>query len=259
MLLFQQCVIIKWLEQTIQRIRLVHFCGCHWVWLRGVLCGIGLFYAGWAMAQTPSLSITEVVLSKTDQINLLLQQAQQAQQVGQMSQASQAYQKLLQVMPEHANARFELATLWVAQGHWLQAAKLLQAGLNLDPHQTKLTVALVQLYRQMGQDQAAFQSVKMMPDSDANRVWRLEQQAILAQRLQQHQVAQISYAALVEHQPAQGRWWLGLAIAQDRLQHPILAIAAYQRALTIQHWSLSSRQFIQKRLQVLQEEPTWHD
>ena len=114
---------------------------------RGCLGGFWLFFASWAMGQTSYLTITEVVLSKAEQVSLLEQQGQQAAQGGQILQASQAYLKLLHIMPEHVSARFELATLWIVQGHWLKAAELLQEGLNRDPHQIKLTKALVQLYQ----------------------------------------------------------------------------------------------------------------
>jgi MSHA biogenesis protein MshN len=262
MFLFQQCVITKWLEQTIQTIRLEHRSGCKRVCLRlskSVLSGIGLFYVGCVTAQAPNLSITEVVLSQAEQVTILQQQAHQAQQDGRIQQAIKTYQRLLQLAPQSASARFELATIRVANGQWARAVKLLQDGLRQDPQQMKLTMALVQLYQSMGNDRAALQSVQAMPDTATYHVWRLEQQAVLAHRLHQHQQARTSYAALVEHQPAQGRWWLGLAIAEDRLHQLQPAMAAYERALQLEGWSLPSRQFMQNRLQALQERAPWHD
>ncbi len=48
-----------------------------------------------------------------------------------------------------------------------------------------------------------------------------------------------------------GRWWMGLSIAQDRSGDMKKAVESYRKALQLGNISASSQQFIQQRLAAL--------
>ncbi|MEO5340965.1 MAG: hypothetical protein H7837_10710 [Magnetococcus sp. MYC-9] len=60
-----------------------------------------------------------------------------------------------------------------------------------------------------------------------------------------------SYQRLIELEPAQGRWWLGVAISQERLGRLREAYAAYLEAETRRDLDAPVRQFVQGRLESL--------
>ncbi|MEF1217961.1 hypothetical protein REH76_09120, partial [Photobacterium damselae] len=73
----------------------------------------------------------------------------------------------------------------------------------------------------------------------------------LAQEVKNNAIALNSYQQLLNRQPQNGRWWLGLAIAAERSNNKAKATMAYQQALKYGHISQQSIQFAQQRLALL--------
>jgi MSHA biogenesis protein MshN len=75
----------------------------------------------------------------------------------------------------------------------------------------------------------------------------------LAQRLDKQELALTSYQKLVQHEPSRARWWLGYAIANDKLGSYQEALAAYQQAELMGQLSSNSRDFVVNRIRQLEQ------
>ncbi len=77
--------------------------------------------------------------------------------------------------------------------------------------------------------------------------------AALAQKQKQNDIALESYQLLTQREPENARWWLGLAIQQERTLSFTSAIASYQQALGKVGISNQSQAFIRDRLNILKQ------
>ena len=79
----------------------------------------------------------------------------------------------------------------------------------------------------------------------------LAMRAALSQKSQQEEIALESYKKLVEVDSANARWWLGLAIQQERQLDFSAAKESYQGALTRVGISSQSQNFVRDRLKII--------
>ena len=79
----------------------------------------------------------------------------------------------------------------------------------------------------------------------------LAMRAALSQKSQQEEIALESYQKLVEINSDNARWWLGLAIQQERQLDLTAAKQSYQGALTRVGISSQSQNFVRDRLKII--------
>ncbi len=100
---------------------------------------------------------------------------------------------------------------------------------------------------------AAGEILSKLPDEGGNRLDRLSTRAAWRAKRGDHERAARLYGQLIGLEPEQGRWWLGLAIAQDRLQRWGAAAFAYRQAVGSAALEPSVRDFARSRLQTLSD------
>ncbi|CAH0534476.1 hypothetical protein VST7929_02409 [Vibrio stylophorae] len=199
--------------------------------------------------KTPEGEMTLQVVERSpaELATLAEKQAQLALDKGDRKRAAAALTRALEYEPERVSARQQLAALYYGQRQAAQAVALLQQGIALMPQDTQLRLMLAKLLAREKQPAAALSVMQYLPGHAP--IEYLAMRGALAQQLKANELAKQSYQLLTLRQPYDGRWWLGLAIAFERLGEP--AVEAYRHAQQGSGLSLNSQQFIAKRLEAL--------
>ncbi|HGH6007610.1 TPA: tetratricopeptide repeat protein [Vibrio cholerae] len=200
-------------------------------------------------SSSPVMIVEQVSLTPEQLAQKALQRAQKAMESNELQTAVSAYTEALRYTPHDETVRQKLAALYYGKGDGRKAFDLMQAGIERNPDGEVLRLALAKLLVKEKQDAAALVPLAYLPSQPS--IEYLSLRAALAQKTKQDEIARESYQQLTEKDPNNGRWWLGLAIQQERaLQWPA-AQRAYQQALNKVGLSSQSQAFIHQRLQLL--------
>ena len=161
--------------------------------------------------------------------------------------AESLLEQTLKLLPEHLEARTQLASLLVARQANQAAERLLREGLAIDPQAGALAKPYAQLLAERGAPQAALQALgDIHPDAESEAL-----RAALLHRAGHHAEAAGAYEDALREQPEQALWWTGLAIAREHNEEPRAALQAYRRAARLQ-LNGTVRQYVEQRMQALQ-------
>ena len=174
-------------------------------------------------------------------------QAQRALAEQNWQRAERLLEQTLKVLPAHAEARTQLASLLVARQASDAAERLLGEGLAIDSQASALAQPYAQLLAERGALQTALDVLAGVPPDAEIEALR----AALLHRMGNHAEAAGAYENALRQQPDQALWWTGLAIAREHNQEPREALQAYQRAARLQV-SGSVREYVEQRVQALQ-------
>ncbi|CSC21475.1 MSHA biogenesis protein MshN [Vibrio cholerae] len=200
-------------------------------------------------SSSPVMIVEQVSLTPEQLAQKALQRAQKAMESNELQTAVSAYTEALRYIPHDEMARQKLAALYYGKGDGRKAFDLMQAGIERNPDGEVLRLALAKLLVKEKQEASALVPLAYLPSQPS--IEYLSLRAALAQKTKQDEIARESYQQLTEKDPNNGRWWLGLAIQQERaLQWPA-AQHAYQQALNKVGLSSQSQAFIHQRLQLL--------
>ncbi|WP_333918677.1 tetratricopeptide repeat protein [Vibrio crassostreae] len=175
--------------------------------------------------------------------------AQKALDANDLTGALKGYTEALRYTPRNEDVRQKLAILYFGKGDKRKAYELFQSGIKLNINSEKLRLGLSKLLVKANQAEAALSPLIHLPPNPTQDY--LAMRAALSQKSQQEEVALESYQKLVEIDSDNARWWLGLAIQQERQLDFIAAKASYQGALTRVGISSQSQSFVRDRLKIL--------
>ncbi|CAK2102135.1 tetratricopeptide repeat protein [Vibrio crassostreae] len=175
--------------------------------------------------------------------------AQKALDANDLTGALKGYTEALRYTPRNEDVRQKLAILYFGKGDTRKAYELFQSGIKLNINSEKLRLGLSKLLVKANQAEAALSPLIHLPPNPTQDY--LAMRAALSQKSQQEEVALESYQKLVEIDSDNARWWLGLAIQQERQLDFVAAKASYQGALTRVGISSQSQSFVRDRLKIL--------
>ncbi|MEZ8087251.1 tetratricopeptide repeat protein [Vibrio sp. 1S139] len=175
--------------------------------------------------------------------------AQKALDANDLTGALKGYTEALRYTPRNEDVRQKLAILYFGKGDTRKAYELYQSGIKLNINSEKLRLGLSKLLVKANQSEAALSPLVHMPPHPTQEY--LAMRAALSQKSQQEEIALESYQKLVEVDSDNARWWLGLAIQQERQLDFTAAKASYQGALTRVGISSQSQSFVRDRLKIL--------
>jgi len=196
-----------------------------------------------------SMVIQQVELSTDKLAQKAIVRASKAMDANDFDNAVEAYREALRYTPENEDVRLKLAALYYGKNDVRKAFDLLQRGIELNPDGEQLRIALAKFLVKEKQTEAALSPLVYLPPSVSGEYLSLR--AALAQKSKQNKIAMESYQKLTEQDPDNARWWLGLAIQQERNVLLDEAKVSYQNALTKVGLSTQSQAFIRDRLAVL--------
>ncbi|MEZ9051149.1 tetratricopeptide repeat protein [Vibrio sp. 10N.247.311.64] len=175
--------------------------------------------------------------------------AQKALDANDLTGALKGYTEALRYTPRNEDVRQKLAILYFGKGDTRKAYELYQSGIKLNINSEKLRLGLSKLLVKANQSEAALSPLVHMPPHPTQEY--LAMRAALSQKSQQEEIALESYQKLVEVDSDNARWWLGLAIQQERQLDFAAAKQSYQGALTRVGISSQSQSFVRDRLKIL--------
>ncbi|CAH7031651.1 MSHA biogenesis protein MshN [Vibrio chagasii] len=175
--------------------------------------------------------------------------AQKALDANDLTGALKGYNEALRYTPRNEDVRQKLAILYFGKGDTRKAYELFQSGIKLNINSEKLRLGLSKLLVKADQAEAALSPLIHMPPHPTQEY--LAMRAALSQKSQQEKVALESYQKLVEIDSENARWWLGLAIQQERQLDFAAAKQSYQGALTRVGISSQSQSFVRDRLKII--------
>ncbi|WP_373938160.1 MSHA biogenesis protein MshN [Vibrio kanaloae] len=192
-----------------------------------------------------------------EQVNLTHEQlsknaqgrAQKALDASDLTGALKGYAEALRYTPQNEDVRQKLAILYFGKGDTRKAYELFQSGIKLNTNSEKLRLGLSKLLVKANQAEAALSPLVHLPPNPTQDY--LAMRAALSQKSQQEEIALKSYQKLVEIDSDNARWWLGLAIQQERQLDLTAAKQSYQGALTRVGISSQSQSFVRDRLNIL--------
>lgn len=212
-----------------------------------------------ASVETPSASsensagngmmIEQVELTSQQLSDNAVGRAQKALDANDLAGALKGYTEALRYDPRNEDVRQKLAILYFGKGDTRKAYELYQSGIKLNTNSEKLRLGLSKLLVKANQAEAALSPLVHLPPNPTKDY--LAMRAALSQKSQQEEIALESYKKLVEVDSANARWWLGLAIQQERQLDFSAAKESYQGALTRVGISSQSQNFVRDRLKII--------
>ena len=193
--------------------------------------------------------VEQVELTPTQLADKAQSRAKKALDANDLASAINYYNDALRYTPRDSQVRQKLVALYYGKGEVRKAVDLLQKGIALSQDDMGLRIALTKLLLKEKQNTAALTPLVYLPSNPT--VEYLSLRAVLAQKSAQDEMAQESYQKLVQLEPDNGRWWLGLGIQLERGFELAQAAKVYQQALNKVGLSSQSQQFIRDRLALL--------
>ena len=150
--------------------------------------------------------------------------------------------------PAQSGAREQLAGLLYGEGRLSEASQLLEEGLRFDPEQADFRLLLARLAISGGDQLKALGWLTGHRPDLASNLDYYATWAGLSQELGQHAEAADLYVKLLRQQPDQGRWWLGLGVAEDGQGHSQRALDAYRNAQLHGNLGEASTSWLEQRI-----------
>ncbi len=194
------------------------------------------------------LKIETVDLSEPELAALAERKATTAMAKGSLRDAQDNYYDVLAHDPYNQGAREQLAGLLYGEGRLTEARQLLEEGIRLDPQQADFRLLLARLAISEGQQQQALGWLSGYQPDLASNMDYYATWAGLTQELGQNADAAALYVKLLRQQPDQGRWWLGLGVAEDGQGHSQRALDAYRNALLHGNLGEASTNWLEQRI-----------
>ncbi|UPR55476.1 MSHA biogenesis protein MshN [Vibrio sp. ED004] len=200
-------------------------------------------------SENSGIMIEQVELT-SEQLSINAQgRAQKALDANDLAGALKGYNEALRYAPRNEDVRQKLAILYFGKGDTRKAYELYQSGIKLNNNSEKLRLGLSKLLVKADQSEAALSPLIHLPPNPTQDY--LAMRAALSQKSQQEEIALESYQKLVEIDSDNARWWLGLAIQQERQLDFTAAKQSYQGALVRVGISSQSQSFVRDRLKII--------
>ncbi len=194
---------------------------------------------------------TPVKQKKNAYADKLFKQAYAEYKSGNISSSLRKLNSVLDHDPDHTNARSTLALILSNQGHTDLAYSVLNEGMIQYPDNLEWMKMYARLL--LNEDkvlQAKEILLKNKPDLSSN----IDYYALLAavlQKLNNHNESARIYRNLLQINPLKSVWWIGLGISLESLKRYQDALYAYQKAYSNPSLAGESRDFLTKRISML--------
>lgn len=166
-----------------------------------------------------------------DRAEMEFRRAEAAQQAGRAGDAQEALRAALKLDPLYVPPRQMLLRLLLEQRKFDEAVAVLREGLEAQPQQVGWAMSLARLQLEHGELAAADATLVRSQAYAENNADYAGFQGHLKSRLGAPRLAFAHYQRAARLAPGEGRWWLGLGLAQVADGHPVEARDAFRRAL----------------------------
>jgi tetratricopeptide (TPR) repeat protein len=159
--------------------------------------------------------------------------------------------EILLIAPQEMRTRKQLAALLFSKNQLSEAKNVLSQGILQTPADSSLRLMLSRIFFRLGDLSQAFTVLAEHPYSALANDDLLSFRAALAEKTGNYDIAQQDYLVLVQRNPNDAKWWLGLGVSQDKQKLAEQAISSYQQAQSLNQLSQQVDTFVAKRIQLL--------
>ncbi|VAX07871.1 hypothetical protein MNBD_GAMMA25-1131 [hydrothermal vent metagenome] len=172
---------------------------------------------------------------------------------GDVSHSEDLFRELLRQHPRYIRSREMLAGIYIKAGRYVEAAELLEQGVNINPQHSMFRKLYARvLLEQDGLDKAVRVLEQKLPPI-AQHVDYYALLAALYQRQGRHKNAVALYQNMLKENAMVGIWWIGLGISQEKLGESVAARQAYEKARASGTLAVEMIQYADNRLTALKE------
>lgn len=157
-------------------------------------------------------------------------QAIQYLQMGRVAEAETLLNSVLEVKPDHQDARQTLASLLLDSNRHLEAMTILKAGLAINPAQTDFRLTLARLELELTGNEQALKTLEEGTPYAQNNAEYHGLYATVLQRANKHQEAIEHYTTALSNNPNMTSSLIGLGISLQTLSRLSEAKQAFERA-----------------------------
>lgn len=182
---------------------------------------------------------------------ILEQRIQLSLKNGDTATAIKDLNSLIALEPRNASARKRLASLEFAQGNPTRAAFLLDQGIKLLPNDSSVRLMQARLLFRENRNTRALTLLIEHPKNMIADDELLSFRAALAEKQKDYATSLQDYAVLLQRQPDNARWMLGLAISQDKQKMHAQAVVTYKKVKSSNQLSTQVVSFVDGRLAAL--------
>lgn len=189
--------------------------------------------------------------SVEEQANLDYEDAIAALQNDESITAKTLLQGILQSVPEFEPARESLAIIWLSEGDSKKAVGVLEQGLNYNPEHLPFSKLLAEYYiSEQDYAKALTYLLRSQPNITDDSAFYGTLAGVYRKLGEPGQAASI-YNQLLQIEPDEGTWWMGLAISFQEADKPEAAMVAYEKALNTGRLTAELAQFSREQINVL--------
>lgn len=185
------------------------------------------------------------------QLSALRAKAHMATQQNDNVLAVKLLRSILVLDPLEMNSRKKLAALLFSTDQFSEAQKVLSQGISQTPADSSMRLMLSRLFFKLDDNESAFKVLSDHPYNSLANDDLVSFRAALAEKIGQYGNAQKDYQLLVQRNPRDAKWWLGLGVSQDKQRLNKQAISSYQQAQSLNQLSQKVNSFMTTRIQLL--------
>jgi len=168
-----------------------------------------------------------------------------------MGSAARQLKQIVQDSPRFEPARQSLVVLLMKQQSYVDALQYVNDGLQLTPDSIDLIMLKARLLVLENQFKEALKILNQISPPLADNLNYYALMAYIQQHLGNYLVAANLYHQLLQHDPNNSSWWLGLGIVLEASNRPNAAVQAYQNALSSGNLNPNVQAFVQTKLNQL--------
>lgn len=159
--------------------------------------------------------------------------------------------QILVLAPQETRTRKQLAALLFSKNQLTEAQQVLDKGIRFTPADSSMRLMQSRILFKLGDNESAFKVLAGHPyDSLANDEL-VSFRAALAEKIGLYGAAQQDYQILVQRNPSDAKWWLGLGVSQDKQKLNKQAITSYQQAQALNQLPQNVDSFVAERIKLL--------
>jgi tetratricopeptide (TPR) repeat protein len=194
---------------------------------------------------TPSSSYSEINHER------LMNEARGLYSSREFARADEKMIKLLELDPLHTQGRILFSSSLVNRGNLSVAQQVLKAGLQINPGIAEWAEMYARLLVNQGETRQAIEILSgAFPEISTNADYYALYAALL-QRESRHKEASELYKTLLNLQPNNGLWWMGLAISQKFLELNAEALYSFKKSRESQTLDYELTQFVSQQIALL--------
>jgi MSHA biogenesis protein MshN len=159
--------------------------------------------------------------------------------------------EILSIAPQEIKIRKQLAALLFSKSELGDAKNVLSIGIEQAPADSSMRLMLSRIFYRLGELDQAFTVLTEHPYSALANDELVSFRAALAEKTGNYVTAQEDYLLLVQRNPNDAKWWLGLGVSQDKQKLSEQAISSYQQAQSLNQLPQQVDTFVAQRIQLL--------